>query len=990
MDELLLEAQAIFDELVGAPPERQAALLEQRCGSRHELRSKVVQLLGATDEVMGDFLTPATHESAPPKRIGRYLVERQIGEGGMGLVYAARQESPDRVVALKLLRPGLVLPAWLRRFEHEIEVLATLQHPHIAHIYDAGTVPITAAGGQFEQPYFAMELVQGVPLTDCVRREALGVRDRLRLFVEVCEAVQYAHQKGVIHRDLKPANILVDETGRPKILDFGVARLTAAEVEAQTRVTTHGQLIGTPAYMSPEQLAGDAGRIDTRSDVYALGVIAYELLTDRPPIDVAGQLLPHAIRLLLEREPLRPSLVCPALRGDLDAILMRALEKDANRRYASAGELAADVRRHLRDEPITARPPRSWYILWKVVRRHRMAAALTAGLAVTLVASAIALGWLYRSAQFERARAERQATKALTVAALLEDALSTADPARGKGRAFTVVQMLDEFRAGKEESWEGSADVEATIRKTMGVAYRGLGEYEKADQQLRAALRVSRAEYGRGDPVVADVLYELAELLLVQGQAAEGEALAREALGLREDLLGPEHVAVAASLDQVGSFLQMQARYAEAEPLYRRALELRKRLLGAQHPHVAQTLNNLALLAHHRGDFAAAEPLYEEALRLRRAAYGDEHVDVADVLINRAALSQARARYVEAEAWYREALRIHAGLLGPDHPEQSWIYTGLGVVYRSTRRFAEAEQAYRQALGICERNVGDHRANVAAALTNLGILLNDLGQFGEAGDLHREALQLHVAQFGEDHPGTAGSRANLAAALRGEARYVEAEDQLRAARAILERLGASDHQRMLAVLGNRARLARDRGDGSQAERLFAEVVERLRQRDGHDHPLTLSIQCEWVAVLAMVGRHDEALELAERTLRSAESLVPADAALRAKAGIALGSVLSSRGGPADLSRGLDLLRQGALLQRQEWPEDHWMIGEAELLLAEALLRAERADEAQSVLEEARRILHAALVPQHALVARAERLKEMITWREDSPSTSTGG
>ncbi|HUN80413.1 MAG TPA: serine/threonine-protein kinase [Phycisphaerae bacterium] len=392
----LSEARVLFDELVELPLPQRGRSLREKCASDPELRGLVERLLQQHDKGLGEFLErPYVDASAEvaavdeelPSRIGAYEIVRKLGEGGMGIVYEARQENPRRTVALKLIRSGFVSTGLLKRFEHEAQVLGQLQHPGIAQIYEAGTAEVVAAGRGIgatgiRQSFFAMEFVRGKTLTQSANDRELGTRQRLELFAHLCDAVHYAHSRGVIHRDIKPGNILVDETGRPKILDFGVARATNADMQSLTLNTAVGQLIGTIPYMSPEQVSGDPVQIDFRSDVYSLGVTLYELLVGRLPFDLHNRSIPEAARIIREEEPTRLSSIDPKLRGDIETIVAKAIEKEPARRYGSVAEMAADIRRYLNDEPVQARPASTWYQFKKFSRRNR---GLVWGVAATLV-----------------------------------------------------------------------------------------------------------------------------------------------------------------------------------------------------------------------------------------------------------------------------------------------------------------------------------------------------------------------------------------------------------------------------------------------------------------------------------------------------------------------------------------------------------------------------------------------------------------------------
>ncbi|HUN80487.1 MAG TPA: serine/threonine-protein kinase, partial [Phycisphaerae bacterium] len=501
------DVQSVFEEMVPVPREHRAEALARRCGNDQDLRQIVERYLSNLDRMGGFLETPVFEDerevpAGVPIRVGRYAIVRKIEGGGMGLVYEARQQEPQRTVALKVIAPGLTSSDMLRRFKLEADVLGQLQHPGIAQIYEAGTAELvfshTEPSGETReirtapQPFFAMEFVKGQKLDDYAAAHALNIRQRLELVAGICDAVQHAHQKGVIHRDLKPSNILVvAQSAAPKILDFGVARLTGRDMQTVTLHTEAGLLLGTIPYMSPEQVLGDPAQIDTRSDVYALGVILYELLADRLPIDVRNVAVPEAARRIREDEPARLSTTHASLRGDVETIVAKAIEKDRERRYQSAGDLAADIRRYLTDEPILARPASNLYKIRKFARRNRgfvLAASLLIAALVTGTVVSLRLYWRAETArrgeadqrdlaQRRAVEAEKQTARVGAVNSAFKDILAAAAPDQ-MGYDVKLVDALAGASKTMEDRFQNEPDLAAEAMLTLADTYRDIGMFD--------------------------------------------------------------------------------------------------------------------------------------------------------------------------------------------------------------------------------------------------------------------------------------------------------------------------------------------------------------------------------------------------------------------------------------------------------------------------------------------------------------------------------
>jgi len=615
----------------------------------------------------------------------RYQVLRRIGAGGMGVVYEAEQRSPRRRVALKVLRADVSSSRTRRRFEHEVELLGRLAHPGIARVFEADTFEVDG----LSRPFFAMELVDGLPLHRHVNEHGLDTRARLELFVRICDAVHHAHQKGVLHRDLKPTNILVTTQGEPKVLDFGVAR--SLDDGDASLVTRAGQIVGTLPYMSPEQVAGDPAEVDTRSDVYALGVLLFQLVSGRMPHDVADKPAPEVVRMIAADEPRRLRHARPGVALDLETIAAKALEKDRARRYQSVDALADDVRRFLADEPIAARPPGKLYLLRKLVRRNK---GVAAGLALAF--AALAFGIVATSRQAVRAgRAEEDARReARTVERVNEFlvALLGSDAPGGQARPldYTVRQALADSEQWIRSRLAEEPLVEASVRVVLGALATERGEHEEAARQLETALR------------------------------------------LRTEELGPDHVKVGAALNALAVQRYHAERRDEAEQMFRRALEIYARHPGEHEAFVGTTQLNLAGLMMDRGDLEQADELLEQAVARHERALGEGDPAVARDLQRVAQLRQLQGRDAEVEAVLREALAIYEASPGAGSSDAARLCSALLELLERDGRLTEAIGLGERALEAYRRTRGDDDLQVGVTRSRLALLRLNVGRPEEA------------------------------------------------------------------------------------------------------------------------------------------------------------------------------------------------------------------------------------------------------------------
>jgi serine/threonine protein kinase/Tfp pilus assembly protein PilF len=788
-------------------------------------------------------------------KIGPYKILEEIGQGGFGVVYMAQQQEPvKRRVALKIVKLGMDTRQVVARFEAERQALALMDHPNIAKVLDAGT---TGTG----RPFFVMELVKGVRITDYCDQNDLSMRERLKLFIQICRAVQHAHQKGIIHRDLKPSNILVtlnDGVPVPKVIDFGIAKATQQELTDQTVFTQFGHFMGTPAYVSPEQAEMSGLDVDTRSDIYSLGVLLYELLTGKTPFD-SKELLAVGFeemrRTIREREPAPPSTKLSTLqaaelttmakhrrieasklvrliRGDLDWIVMKCLEKDRTRRYETALGFAADLEHFLNNEPVSARPPSAAYRLQKLVRRNKLVFTAAAAVTLAVVVGLVVSTWMYLRERKARRESEQ-------VALLLENMLRGINPSVARGRDTELLRtMLDQTVQRVTVDLKDDPKVEAELCGTIGEVYRAIGQSQMAEQMYRLSLSLQGNPSGTARGKVAKSLDDLAMALKDQASLAEAESLEREALRLRREVFGPDSFEAATSLNNLGTVLRMRAALREAESAHRQALAIQRKLFPEGNLVIAASLNNLALALREAGNYAEAETSLREALDLEKRFLGENQPGVAltmdnlaFVLLDRGLTSQAE----ELEKQAVELLRKDFGGSNPNNPNLATGINNLGVIMSAEGHLDHAEALCLQALEMRRKIPGDD-LEVAASLDELALVVRKQKQLSRADVLAREALAARRKLLGDDHPAVAASLNDLAMVLQDEKQWAEAEKDYHDALVIQEDRYGPEHPQIATTLNNLALLLRDEGRVAEAEQTMRRALAMREKLLGDQHP----------------------------------------------------------------------------------------------------------------------------------------------------------
>jgi len=829
----------------------------------------------------------------------RFRLIHMLGEGGMGQVWLAEQTAPvRRQVALKLIKAGMYDATVVQRFRSERQSLAIMDHPAIAKVFDAGATPQG-------QPYFVMEYVAGLPITEYCDQHQLTIAQRLQLFIQACEGVQHAHQKAIIHRDIKPANILVIEVDgkpTPRIIDFGLAKAIGHEPAEPSAFTRFGLFLGTPGYMSPEQADLTVQDIDTRSDVYSLGVVLYVLLTGLQPFATKrpDQPMHELLRKLREEDPPSPSVKVSAdrdtltttaqargteapqlvslLRGDLDWIAMKALERDRGRRYGTPLELAADLQRYLNHEPVAARPASAGYRLQKYARRHRLALGVGAGLLLLLVAFSLLQALELRRTTLERDRANQERDRASRITDFMTGMFKVSDPSEARGNSVTAREILD--KASKEIGTSLSHDplVQSQMMYVMATTYLNLGLYARAHELSKGALDARMRLLGADDRATLQSMTQLGSVLYTEGRFADAEKQSREALASERRVLGPEDPLTLDTMDHVGIDQLEQGHYDAGEAMLRQVLEADARVLGRENPQTFRAMFDLATALWLQGRNPEAEAQYRELLDIERRVLGVDHPETLRALANLAMIVHTQGRWPEAEPLYREAIATELRIVGPENPHITNAMANLAALLVAEGRLDEAEKLYREGLAIRLRLLGPENPSTLLAQEDVAELLLQQGHGHEAETMQRDTLAVQLRVLGAEHPNALLSQSHLAAILIAEQKYADAEKTARAAYEVANRVLGPQHPVTLNTLRKLGRAVAFNGRYAEAKKPFLDLIEAQKTPGGKGNRWSAWYGLACVAMAA--GRPEDALQYLraaiERGYKNSERLVSDD------------------------------------------------------------------------------------------------------------------
>ena len=856
-------AATIIERALALGPRERSEYVRRACGADETLLSNVLVALGEDVSQSGFWDDVAAGESGSHdpavaslegQRLGPYRILRKLGSGGMGDVYLAERadEEYQQQVAIKLVRSGVFSRQVQGRLRMERQILATLQHPNIARLLDGGRAPDGT-------PYLVMEYIDGEPIDAYCDRRRLAPEERLALVRTVCSAVHYAHQNLIVHRDLKPNNILITPQGVPKLLDFGIAKLLDARQSAATLAVTHAEYrVMTPAHASPEQVRGDV--ITTASDIYVLGVLLYELLCGRRPFQLLGSSLLEMERIICEQEAPTPSEMVartarespellndivaarsttPArlrrfLRGEVDSIIGMAMRKDAERRYSSAEQLAADLDRHLGGKPVLASKDTWLYRTRKFVGRHKLAVAASTAAVVTLAAFATITFIQAQRIAYERDIATAERTRAEQVSSFLVELFELSDPSRSRGNLVTARELLD---IGARRVSLGLADqpeTRATLLGTIGTVYQSLGLYSDAVALLEEGLKSQIAIHGPRHPAVAVALRALGDAFCDRGELAQCEARLTAALDMQRELLGPTSLEIAPTLMSQGSLAQLRGDSAAAERLFDQSLQIYRQHGQERTTGATSVMNELANLYSISGRYERAATLYRAALDIDRQALGNDHPHVGHHLHNLAVTLQAQGKLEEAAPLYEESMQILQRVLGEKHPQTLDAAANYGRFLHRRGELARAEEMLSKVVELDRQARGPRHAFVGHDLVNLGMVRLDLQQHAQAEQDFRAALDIYAEALPADHPYVVSALSGLGRCMLEQNRLAEAEQTLRRAKEVAAKSVPIDSPQLAAANSSLGRVLMAQRHMEEAAKLLRESYPILVQAQGEN------------------------------------------------------------------------------------------------------------------------------------------------------------
>jgi len=911
----------IFKAAIAHGPDDRFEYLNEACKGDEDLRKEVEELI-ISDTDAGDFLeTPAVVDFSDDRagerlvggQIGQYKLKRIISTGGMGVVYEAEQENPNRTVAVKVMKEHIGSSSAQRRFEYESQILARLNHPGIAQVFDAGAHIVVNNKDPDKiarLPYFVMEYIYDAKqITEYAWKKRLNTRERLALFIQVCDAVQHGHQKGVIHRDLKPGNILVNSDGQVKIIDFGIARATDSDMLLTTQHTHIGELIGTLQYMSPEQCKADPHDLDIRSDVYALGIVLYEMLCEELPYDVRKAAMIEAVRRIIEEPPKRPSSVKRTLQGDVETIILKSLEKERNLRYQSLADFSADLSRYLKGEVIQAKPAHLGTRFWKMTKRNPVLSS-SVGLALTFLVTLFMyiVLWSYpqikaekdktvlalKTVQAEKARAisaekeasiqrnaavaaqmsaEKEAKKVLAINKFLKDTFYSPAPSKD-GFEVKVVDVLDRAARKVGRSFKNQPEIEASLREILGWTYNGLGRYQESEEQHKAADEIYNRILGPEHIDTTDNLVKLASSVMSQKRYEEAESLMRQALDINTQILGEEHGDTLYAKSFLANMFIMRRQYEEAESMLNETLKVQRAVLGENNDVTRFTMNALGRLYMEQARYNEAEAILRIVVKAHSEQLDEDHPTLLGAKNNLALALRNLGEYGKAELMFRDVADIHRRISGEEHPHTVSAQYNLASVLQYLGRYSEAEALLRRVVEIRIKTLGENNVDTLKTRGHLASIIGQSGDLSKAESELREVLRSMQKSIGPKHPTTLSTMGGLASILVAQKKYSEAEAHLKETIELCKNVHGENHPKTVAFSYKLAHMLKTNGEYFTAETIFREILSRHQLIFKKPHPESIRIINSLAATLLLQDKLEECAKMCEKGVAMAQEILP--------------------------------------------------------------------------------------------------------------------